>query len=151
MTSSPKSTLAPALSSTNPFASNFELVTSFADPGFCFSAQIKFTIGPRAGNLKNENEFLLTIPICSAVQYKPSDSLDSSDETFKGFTERELDIVAEKILPDMKHRNFFPPHHKFLQLLVLLSLPFMLHIPSMSLLDRQWGKGFPGFRVFRRI
>ena len=107
MTSSRKSTLGPALSSTNPFASNFERVTSFADPGFWFSAEIKFVIGPRAGSLKNENESLLTIPICSAVQYEPSDSLDSSDETFEGFTEQELNIVAEKLFSRHEKPEFF--------------------------------------------
>ena len=96
LTSSSKSTLGPALSIINPFASDFEPVKKFPDPGFWFSAGNNFTIGPRAENLKYEYEFLVTTPIGSAIKNQPKDFLDSSDETFEAFTEREWVILAEK-------------------------------------------------------
>ena len=85
LTSSPKSTLGPALSSTNPFASNFERVTSFHYPGFWLSTDKNFTLGPRAENLRYGNQFLLTTSICWVVQNQPSDFLVSSDDRFEGF------------------------------------------------------------------
>ena len=56
------------------------------------------------------NDFRTTTRVQTTSRNKEPLTTDSSDESFEGFTERELDILAEKLISKYQTPDFFLTH-----------------------------------------
>ena len=57
-----------------------------------------------------DNDFRTTTRVQTTSRNDEPSTTDSSDESFEGFTERELDILAEKLIPKYQTPDFFTTH-----------------------------------------